>query len=152
MTEKVFVDTNVLVYAHDLDAGEKREVAARVLRALWENKQGVLSVQVLQEFYVTVTRKIPGPLPLAVARGIIENYAHWPVFQNTTATLLYASEIQERWLLSFWDALIVAAASESGAGKFLTEDLNEGQLVEGLLIENPFHKTDITQGAAHPRS
>jgi len=138
MTEKVFVDTNVLVYAHDLDAGEKRDMAAEILRALWENRTGLLSVQVLQEFYVTVTRKIPQPLSLGRAREIVRNYAHWPVFQHTPDTLILASEIQERWHISFWDALIVAAARESGAVKLLSEDLNSGQRVEGVLIENPF--------------
>lgn len=138
MTEKAFVDTNVLVYAHDLDAGEKRDVAAHILRTLWENRAGLLSVQVLQEFYVTVTRKIPQPIALPRAREMVRNYAHWPVFHNSPDTLMLASEIQERWRISFWDALIVAAARESGAVKILSEDLNSGQQVEGMRIENPF--------------
>ena len=138
MTEKVFVDTNVLVYAHDLDAGTRRDVAASLVRGLWESQQGILSVQVLQEFYVTVTRKIPHPIPAARARAMIRNYAQWPVHRNTPSTVCHASEIQERWRISFWDGLIVAAASESGAGKILSEDFNAGQVLEGILIDNPF--------------
>ena len=138
MSGKVFVDTNILIYAHDLDAGQRNEISVAILRDLWENGIGIISTQVLQEFYVNVTRKIENPLPKSQASGIIESYLAWPVELNDTRTVLAASEIEERHMLSFWDALIVASARNAKAEKILTEDLNHGQEIEGILIENPF--------------
>lgn len=136
--DPAFVDTNVLIYAHDRDAGTKRRKAARLLKGLWEDETGILSTQVLQEFYVNVTAKIPSPLDAAAARTIIENYLVWPLQVNDGRTVLLASEIQERAHLSFWDAMIVAAASEGGAAVLYSEDLNDGQVIEGVRVENPF--------------
>ena len=110
MTERVFVDTNVLIYAHDLDAGLKHDRAAAILSDLWEKENGIVSVQVLQEFYVNVTRKISAPLTPALARGVIRNYLAWQIAPNDPSTVLSASEIAERNHISFWDALIVASA------------------------------------------
>ena len=138
MSGKVFVDTNILIYAHDLDAGQRNTLSADILRDLWENRIGIISTQVLQEFYVNVTRKIENPVPKSKARGIIESYLAWPVELNDAKTVLAASEIEERHMLSFWDALIVASARNAEAEKILTEDLNHGQRIEGILIENPF--------------
>lgn len=138
MKDRTFVDTNILVYAHDLDAGSKRDIAQTVIKRLWEQETGVISTQVLQEFYVNITRKIPDPLTPSKARGIVENYLHWHVELNGPNTLLFASEIEERHLLSFWDALIIAAASNAKASAVFTEDLNHGQTIEGILIKNPF--------------
>jgi len=138
MTDRVFVDTNVLIYAHDLDAGLKHDRAVSLVSDLWEKENGILSVQVLQEFYVNVTRKISRSLTPASARGVIQNYLAWHVETNEPSTVLLASEIGERNLLSFWDALIVASASKAGADRILSEDLNHGQVIEGILIENPF--------------
>jgi predicted nucleic acid-binding protein len=109
MKGKVFVDTNILIYAHDLDAGGKHEKAAASLEDLWEEEAGVLSTQVLQEFYVNVTRKIASPLSPVQARTIIENYLVWQIEVNAPETILLASFIEERHHLS-WDSLIVAAA------------------------------------------
>ena len=138
MNGKAFVDTNILIYAHDLDAGQRNRISVTILRDLWENRTGIVSTQVLQEFYVNVTRKIPNPLSKSQARGIIESYLVWPVEINDAQSVLAASEIEERYQLSFWDALIVAAACKAKAEKILTEDLNHGQKIEGVLIENPF--------------
>lgn len=138
MTERVFVDTNVLIYAHDLDAGLKHDRAAAILSDLWEKENGIVSVQVLQEFYVNVTRKISAPLTPALARGVIRNYLAWQIAPNDPSTVLSASEIAERNHISFWDALIVASASNAGADRILSEDLNHGQMIEGVVIENPF--------------
>ncbi|MFO7688427.1 MAG: PIN domain-containing protein [Desulfobacterales bacterium] len=138
MSGEVFVDTNILIYAHDLDAGDKHAIAANILRHLWETEAGIISTQVLQEFYVNVTRKIPNPLPKSNAREIIQSYLVWPVELNDAKTILTASEFEERYQLSFWDAMIVAAACNAKVEKILTEDLSHGQTIEGIFIENPF--------------
>jgi len=138
MNGSIFVDTNIMIYAHDLDAGLKRDIASTIIEKLWEDRTGVISTQVLQEFYVTVTRKIPNPLSPSKARSILECYRCWHVELNDSYAILLASEIEERYMLSFWDALIVAAARNAAVEKILTEDLNHGQKIEGILIENPF--------------
>jgi predicted nucleic acid-binding protein len=136
--DKIFVDTNVLVYGHDVDSGPKHQIARRVLMDLWQEKQGVLSMQVLQEFYVTMTRKVARPLPRKTVREILRDYFRWPVERIDPETILDASRIEESYQISFWDALIVAAASKAAASKILTEDLKSGQTMEGILLENPF--------------
>lgn len=138
MNAKTFVDTNILIYAHDIDAGRKHRIAAEIIKELWENRLGVLSTQVLQEFYVNVTRKILNPLPSMEARKIIREYFVWQVEENHVNSILKASELEERHKISFWDALIVVAARQANVSKILTEDLNPGQLLEGIFIENPF--------------
>lgn len=138
MSDKPFVDTNILLYAHDLDAGARHQRAATLVRQLWESGGAVISIQVLQEFYVNVTRKIANPLPPAEARGLIEAYQAWQVECPDTAAVLRASEIQERNRLSFWDAMIVATARQGGATVLLSEDLNHSQVIEGVRVENPF--------------
>ncbi len=138
MPDKIFVDTNILIYAHDLDAGVKHEKAARLLESIWDTGTGVLSIQVLQEFYVNVTRKIPQPLSPSTARGVIENYLAWQVENLPPDSILMASEISERHQLSFWDALIITAARHARVKKIVTEDLNNGQTIEGIQVVNPF--------------
>jgi predicted nucleic acid-binding protein len=138
MSVKHFIDTNVLIYAHDRDAGHKRERAALLLRGLWGSKAGVLSIQVLQEFFVNVTLKIPQPLSPAAARGLIGAYGVWQIEIPTVTTVLHATEIQGRHQLSFWDAMIVATALSGGAEVLLSEDLSHGQVIEGVRVENPF--------------
>ena len=138
MSGETFVDTNILVYAHDLDAGEKHDVAKKIVSQLWESRTGMLSTQVMQEFYITVTKKIPQPLDKSIARRIIKNYFSWIVVVNDPEIILQASEIEESYKISFWDALIVSAAHSRNAATVLTEDLNPGQYIEGILIRNPF--------------
>ena len=136
--DRIFVDTNVLVYAHDVDAGQKHQIAQGLLVELWNKRTGVLSVQVLQEFYVTVTRKLIHPLSAKETRNIIQNYLNWHIEVNDSLSVLDASRIEENYRISFWDALIVAAASKAKVSKILTEDLKSGKVMEGILIENPF--------------
>lgn len=135
MTDIVFVDTNILIYAHDRSAGEKRERAARALERLWDEQTGRVSVQVLQEFYVTVTQKFAAARPSA--REIIRTYTPWVHYPTTPETILRASEIAELSQLSFWDGLIVASAEQVGASHLYTEDLNPGQSIVGVKIVNP---------------
>jgi predicted nucleic acid-binding protein len=139
MNDKTFVDTNVLVYAHDADARVKRDVARSALRNLWADGTGVVSPQVLQEFYVAVTRKIAMPMVRKTARAVIGTYSVWCV-DVTAAELSAAFRIEDAAKIGFWDALIVAAAAKAGARKLLSEDLNAGQTIAGVLIENPFGK------------
>ena len=96
MSDRIFVDTNILVYAHDLSSGDRHAKASAVIESLWEAGTGVISTQVLQEFYVTVTRKIKNPLKSAEAREIIRNYLAWPVQINDPETTIRASEIEEK--------------------------------------------------------
>jgi predicted nucleic acid-binding protein len=138
MNDKVFVDSNILIYAYDIDETRKHTIAANIVRELWDTEKGIISTQVLQEFYVTVTQKIPSPLSPTTARGIIRTYGVWHVEINDLETVLFASELQERYTISFWDGMIVAAAYRGGANTLLTEDLNHGQLIEGMEIRNPF--------------
>lgn len=135
MTDVVFVDTNILIYAHDRDAGEKRDRAAQALERLWDEQTGRLSVQVLQEFYVTVTQKLAAAR--ASAREIVRTYTPWVHYPTTPETILRASEIAELSQLSFWDALIVASAEQIGASLLYTEDLNADQSIAGVKIVNP---------------
>jgi predicted nucleic acid-binding protein len=137
MSVKTFVDTNILVYAHDLDEPKKRLAAKEALSGLWVERTGVLSTQVLQEFYVTATRKLAKPLSKAAARRVVESYGVWCV-DVTHAEIAAAFRIEDQARISFWDALICAAALKSGAERILSEDLNAGQRVTGIRIENPF--------------
>ncbi|HLA16922.1 MAG TPA: PIN domain-containing protein [Candidatus Limnocylindrales bacterium] len=136
--ELVFVDTNVLIYAYDRSAGHKRSIARSRLADLWETHTGVLSAQVLQEFYVNVTRKLARPLSAVRARHIVTDYASWPMHLVEATDIIRASEVEQRHGISFWDALVVVAASRLGAARLLTEDLGHGQVIAGVRIENPF--------------
>ena len=138
MNGKIFLDTNILVYAHDKDGGEKHAIAVEIVRDLWEKRTGVLSNQVLQEFYVSVTKKILKPISKSEAREIIRAYICWSMSAIMPLSILRATEIEEKHRISFWDALVMVAAYEAKCEKILTEDMNSGQIIEGVLIENPF--------------
>src|SRR5208282_3751243 len=131
MSGKTFVDTNVLICAHDADAGRKREIARGVLRELWSERTGLLSTQVLQEFYVNVTRKIASPLSKDSARAVVSAYASW-CSEITLDEIAAAFQIEDESRLGFWDSLIVASAAKGGASRLLSEDMNPGQTVSGV--------------------
>ena len=133
-----FVDTNVLVYAIDSSAGLKQTAATALLERLWTSGTGCLSVQVLQEFFVTVTRRVARPLSIAEAADRIQEFAAWRVFSPTVDDVLAAINLQRHSRLSFWDAMVVQAAAESGCDTLWTEDLNDGQAIRGVRIRNPF--------------
>ena len=137
MSDKTFVDTNVLIYAHDIDAKAKHDVAKSVLRELWAHRTGVLSMQVLQEFYVNVTRKIASPLPKDVARLVVNSYSIW-CMETTPAEIAAVFRIEDESRIGFWDALIIASAAKSGTTRILSEDLNAQQVIAGVRVENPF--------------
>jgi predicted nucleic acid-binding protein len=137
MSAKIFIDTNVLVYAHDLDAGRKQLTAQDVLFGLRQDRSGALSMQVLQEFYNTVTRKLASPLSKEKARAIVEDFSHWCI-ETTPEEIKRAFQIEDEAQINFWDAMIIAAAIKSGASLILSEDLNPGQIIAGIQIESPF--------------
>jgi len=137
MNGKTFVDTNVLIHAHDLDANARHETAKNVLDELWTQRSGALSAQVLQEFYVNVTRKISRPMSKPSARLVVNTYATWCV-DTTPNDISTAFRIEDESRIGFWDALIVASALKSGARRILSENLNARQVIAGIRIENPF--------------
>ena len=137
MNAKTFIDSNVLIYAHDVDQGMKRAVAQDVLTELFANRSGALSPQVLQEFYVNITRKVAKPLSKKLAREIVDDFSAWCI-ETTSVEVAVAFRIEDEAKINFWDALICASALKAGADRLLSEDLNAGQRIAGLLIENPF--------------
>lgn len=133
-----FVDTNVLVYAHDRSETRRQPLAEALLEDLWARRAGRLSTQVLQEFYAVATRKLDPPMSRGEARDIVAQYAAWPVVVTDPALILTASALEEEHGLSFWDALIVVAARRCGATQIATEDLQDGREIGGIRIANPF--------------
>ena len=138
IADRIFVDTSVLVHAHDLDSGLKRAIAEHVLKQLWQDETGVLSTQVLQEFYGALTGGIASPVPRRAARELIHAYSAWPVIALDAADVLAASDFEERHRVSFRDALIVAAARKSGATLLLSDVLQPHRAITGLELQNPF--------------
>jgi predicted nucleic acid-binding protein len=133
-----FVDANILVYAFDASAGKKRIAAEQLLASLWETGTGCLSVQVLQEFFVTVTRKVADPLSVDEAADRIREFTTWKVFAPAADDVLAAIALHKQAKVSFWDAMVVQAAAESGCDTLWTEDLNDGQVLRGVRIRDPF--------------
>lgn len=138
MTALTFVDTNVLAYAHDASETGRRPVAVALLEELWRARSGIVSTQVLSEFYVVATRKFTPPIARGAARSIIDAYTAWPVVQVDSTLIVAASALEERHHLSFWDALIIEAARRGGATRLVSEDLQRGRRIAGLVVENPF--------------
>lgn len=135
-------DTNVLVYAYDPTDGGKRERAITVLEALGTRHLGALSVQILGEFFVAVTQKIPSPLSRAVAERSVTNYVRsWVVYDLTELVVLEAVRGVRRHRLAYWDSLIWATAKLNGVPNVLSEDFTDGALLEGVRFLNPFAET-----------
>jgi predicted nucleic acid-binding protein len=137
MSDKCFVDTNILVYAHDNSAGVKGQRAKTLLLQLWDSGRGVLSTQVLQELCINLRRKAGNPLPVDEVRRLIREYSTWEVVTNTPESVLRALEIEMRYKTSFWDALILQAAEDAGASILYSEDLATGQRYGGIQVMNP---------------
>jgi predicted nucleic acid-binding protein len=139
MRDVSFIDTNILVYAYDSEAGRKHDLAMELMDSLWIAGNGILSTQVLCEFFVTVTGKIPNPISIDRARQIIEDYASsWRVIIITQDIILTAIDIMKNYALSFWDALIWSAAKHSGAMRIYTEDFQHGLAIDGVECTDPF--------------
>jgi predicted nucleic acid-binding protein len=136
--DQVFVDTNILVYAHDKDAGDKYRIAKETVKSLWDRPLlPSISIQVLQEFYVNLIRK---KVPASDAREAVSCYLEWDVIDNDRFLLLEGIRIKEKWSISYWDALILAAAKRAKARELWSEDLNRGQHYEGVMVVNPLEK------------
>lgn len=133
-----FLDTNILVYAFDRSAGYKHSLASQLVEACWENENGCTSIQVLQEFFVTVTRKIAAPLQDSVAKQIVADLAQWRLHSPEAGDLLQAIDLQQNYQLAFWDAQVIQSATSLGCKQLLSEDLNHGQLYGGVKVINPF--------------
>ena len=132
-----FFDTNVLIYSVDLGETGKQELAADLVEEHLVRANGAISVQVLREFY-SASRKIDNPLSEEQAREMVRRFATFRVLPEDAGTVLKAVRRHQEMFLSFWDALIVEAALKSGADRLFTEDLQHGQVIEGMRVENPF--------------
>jgi len=138
MSDKYFVDTNVLMYAHDSTTGAKHQRARALLEELWRDGSGVVSTQVLQELCVNLRRKAGLPPDLENMREIVSDYLRWEVVVNTGESILEALGLEARYGISFWDALIVQAAESVGASVLYSEDLSDGQSYGSVRVVNPF--------------
>ncbi|WP_231995761.1 PIN domain-containing protein [Mycobacterium sp. 852002-51163_SCH5372311] len=135
------MDANILLYAYDVAAGEKHEVASALVDRLWRERRGAFSVQVLQEFYVSATRKIAKTMGPDVAVDTLKNLVRWRVHSPLPDDVIAAATLSSRHRLSFWDAMIVRSAAELRCDTLWTEELNDGQVIEGVRVANPFAHT-----------
>ena len=133
-----FFDTNILLYLFDNGDPQKKARAQEVLREEVSVDRAVLSTQVLQEFYANATRKLGPPLPSEVAKERVRDFSRLPLVRTNEDMVMAAMARSRISSLSFWDALIVEAALKAGADRLFTKDLQHGQVIEGMRIENPF--------------
>ena len=137
MSAKFFVDTNILVYAHDASAGLKHDRARELVEALWQSRAGVVSTQVLQELSINVRKKAAKPLGLEATRELISDYLAWHVVVNDGEAVLAALDLEKQYRVSFWDALIIHAAQVAGVDVLYSEDLSDGQRYGDVQVVNP---------------
>jgi predicted nucleic acid-binding protein len=137
MTDKYFVDTNILMYAHDRSTGLKHERARKLIEQLWLSGQGVLSTQVLQELCINLRRKVTRPLSTEEIRRLLQDYLSWEIVVNTADSVISALDIELRYHTSFWDALVLHAAESAGAAVLYSEDLASGQSYGPVQVINP---------------
>ncbi len=140
MTGRIFVDTNILVYAHDISAGSKHGTAKELIQDLWISKAGCLSVQVMQEFYVNVTQKVRFPLDYSIAQGVLRDLLYWKVHEPNVDDVINAINLQQQYKTSFWDAMIIQSALKLECSQIWSEDLNPGQVYESVQLLNPLHE------------
>ena len=138
MSAKAFVDANILVYAHDPGSCAKHDRAKALVARLWDERSGVVSTQVLQELYVNLRKVAKRPISPAEAKQLLADYLTWEVVVNDGESILGALELEERYQISFWDAMIVQAANAAGVESLYSEDLNHGQRYGTVVAVNPF--------------
>jgi len=141
MSDKAFLDTNILVYAHEPGTGIKHERARTLIEKLWKTGGGVLSTQVLQELCVNLRRKTAKPWTVEETRNLILDYMNWQIVTNTPDSIIEALAIEANYQISFWDALIIHAAESSGAAILYSEDLSDGQTYGSVRVVNPLNET-----------
>jgi len=134
-----FVDTNIFLYAYDVSDPAKQKEAKALIRRLWDSRLGRVSIQVLQELYVNLTRKVNPPLEGLKAKQIISDLGHWKHHVPDVASLQKAADLEHCYKLSFWDAMIICSAQEMQCSIIWTEDLNDGQKFNGTVVKNPFN-------------
>ncbi len=137
MSDKYFVDTNILMYAHDKAAGVKHERARALVEELWRDRTGVVSTQVLQELAVSLRRKAGRPLDAKATREVVADYLTWQVVVNGGESILEAHDLEAQYQISFWDALVLQAAQASSAEVLYSEGLSDGQSYRGVRVVNP---------------
>lgn len=137
MSARVFVDTNIFVYAHDSTQGAKHKRAKALVETLWDSGDGILSTQVLQELCINLHRKSARPLSVEETRKLLEDYSTWDIVVNTAESVLQALDFESRYQISFWDALIVQAATSCEATIIYSEDLADGQTYGAVRVVNP---------------
>ena len=138
MSDRYFVDTNILMYAHDAASGDKHERARALVEQLWETRSGVVSTQVLQELAVNLRKKAGKPLDARATRDVVSDYLTWQVVINGGDSILEALDLEARYQVSFRDALVIQAANASGAAILYSEDLSDGQRYGAVHVVNPF--------------
>jgi predicted nucleic acid-binding protein len=138
MSDKCFVDTNILVYTQDLSAGTKCLRAQELTRELWELRKGVISTQVLQELYMALRRKLKVRMSATQAGEVLRDYFEWEVIVNNRESIVRAIEIEDRYRVSFWDGLMLQAAEKAGARIVYSEDLSHRGTYAGIVVVNPF--------------
>jgi predicted nucleic acid-binding protein len=137
MSDRYFVDTNILMYAHVPAAGDKHEHAKALVEKLWETRSGVVSTQVLQELVVNLRKKAKKPLDAKATRDVVSDYLSWQVVVNGGDSILDALDLEARYQVSFWDALVIQAAQVGGAEILYSEDLSDGQRYGTVRVKNP---------------
>lgn len=137
MNDKCFVDSNILLYAHDRSTGAKHLLARTLLEKVWQSGLGVISTQILQEVCVNLRRKAGSPLSSEEVRSIIQDYLSWEVVTNTHQSILQALDIEARYKISFWDAMVIQAAENAGCAILYSEDLNDQQRFGSVQVINP---------------
>lgn len=136
--DKLFLDTNILIYAYDISAGKKHDIAVKIVMDLWDSGYGCISTQVLQEFFINITAKIQKPLDVDTAKELIRDFLKWNVVINDGESILEAIDFRKKYKYSFWDSMIIQAAVKGGAKVLLSEDLSDGHIIRGVQIKNPF--------------
>ena len=137
MSDKYFVDTNILMYAHDTAAGDKHARARALVEDLWASRSGVVSTQILQELAVNLRQQAKKPLDAKTTREVVSDYLTWQVVVNSGDSILEALELEARHQISFWDALVIQAAQMAGAEILYSEDLSDGQRYGTVRVKNP---------------
>ncbi len=138
MPDKVFFDTNILVYAHDEESPDKKAKSQKLIFESLREGAGVVSAQVLSEFFVTVTQKIARPMPTIRAKREIVLLSTMATVDIDSTLVIRAVDMQDRWPLNYWDALILAAAERGGCRTVYSEDMSDGQTYGSVTVRNPF--------------